>query len=77
VPRATLIDFFRDLVTIRGEFLVYDDGYRHRAYSYQEVGRAARGFAAKLDSPDTGGTEAESSTARSKNCRSAASSRLS
>jgi long-chain acyl-CoA synthetase len=48
VPRDTLIDFFRDLVTIRGEFLVYDDGYRHRSYSYEEVGRGARGFASKL-----------------------------
>jgi long-chain acyl-CoA synthetase len=48
VQRETLIDFFRDLVTIRGEFLVYDDGYRVRGHSYQEVGRAARGFARRL-----------------------------
>jgi long-chain acyl-CoA synthetase len=48
VQRDTLIDFFRDLVEIRGEFLVYDDGYRRRSYSYADVGRAARGFAAKL-----------------------------
>ena len=48
MPRDTLVDFFRDLVTIRGEFLVYDDGYRHRSYSYEDVGRAARGFAARL-----------------------------
>jgi long-chain acyl-CoA synthetase len=48
VQRDTLIDFFRDLVAIRGEFLVYDDGYRRRAYTYGEVGRAARGFAASL-----------------------------
>ena len=46
--RDTLIDFFRDLIAIRGEFLVYDDGYRRRRHTYQEVGRAARGFAAKL-----------------------------
>jgi long-chain acyl-CoA synthetase len=46
--RETLIDFFRDIVTIRGEFLVYDDGYRRRGYSYEDVGRAARGFAARL-----------------------------
>jgi len=45
VQRQTLIDFFRDLVTIRGEFLVYDDGYRVRGHTYEEVGRAARGFA--------------------------------
>jgi long-chain acyl-CoA synthetase len=48
VPRHTLLDFFRDLVRIRGEFLVYDDGYRRRSHSYEEVGRAARGFAARL-----------------------------
>jgi long-chain acyl-CoA synthetase len=48
VPRETLIDFFRDLLTIRGEFLVYDDGYRRRGHSYEEVGSAARGFAAQL-----------------------------
>jgi long-chain acyl-CoA synthetase len=48
VQRNTLIDFFRDLAEIRGEFLVYDDGYRRRGHSYEEVGRAARAFAAKL-----------------------------
>jgi long-chain acyl-CoA synthetase len=48
VQRDTLIDFFRDLITIRGEFLVYDDGYRRRGHSYEDVGRAARAFAARL-----------------------------
>jgi long-chain acyl-CoA synthetase len=48
VQRETLIDFFRDLIIIRGEFLVYDDGYRRRGHTYEEVGRAARGFAAQL-----------------------------
>ena len=48
VPRDTLIDFFLDLTAIRAEFLVYDDGYRRRSYTYGEVGRAARGFASKL-----------------------------
>jgi long-chain acyl-CoA synthetase len=46
--RDTLIDFFHDLVEIRGEFLVYDDGYRRRSRTYADVGRAARGFAARL-----------------------------
>jgi len=46
--RDTLIDFFRDLIAIRGEFLVYDDGYRRRSHTYEQVGRAARGFAARL-----------------------------
>ena len=48
VRRDTLVDFFADLVTIRGDFLVYDDGYKRRVHSYEDVGRAARGFAARL-----------------------------
>ena len=46
--RDTLIDFFKDIVNERGEFLAYDDGFRRRAYSYTHVGSAARGFAARL-----------------------------
>ena len=49
MPRDTLIDFFRDLTLIRADFLVYDDGYRRRRYTYADVGRAARGFAQKLN----------------------------
>jgi long-chain acyl-CoA synthetase len=48
VQRETLVDFFRDLVAIPGEFLVYDDGYRRRGHRYDEVGRAARAFAGRL-----------------------------
>ena len=48
MARDTLIDFFRDLARQRGEFLVYDDGFRRRGYSYGEVARAARGCAARL-----------------------------
>ncbi|HEX4912326.1 MAG TPA: AMP-binding protein [Vicinamibacterales bacterium] len=44
----TLVDVFRTLETRRGEFIVYDDGYRVRRHSYAEVTRAARGFAARL-----------------------------
>jgi long-chain acyl-CoA synthetase len=44
----TLVDLFRTLEQRRGEFLVYDDGYRVRRHSYAEVTRAARGFAARL-----------------------------
>jgi long-chain acyl-CoA synthetase len=32
----------------RGEFIVYDDGYRVRRHSYADVTRASRGFAARL-----------------------------
>jgi long-chain acyl-CoA synthetase len=48
VVRGTLIDFFGDLARTRGDFLVYDDGFRSRRYSYAEVARAARGFSARL-----------------------------
>jgi long-chain acyl-CoA synthetase len=48
VARDTLIDFFGDLSLARGEFLVYDDGFRSRSYTYADVARAARGFAARL-----------------------------
>jgi long-chain acyl-CoA synthetase len=48
VPRATLIDFFHDLSQARGTFLSYDDGFRRWAYTYAEVGAAARGFAERL-----------------------------
>jgi long-chain acyl-CoA synthetase len=48
VARDTLIDFFADLSQARGEFLVYDDGFRSRGYSYGEVARAARALAARL-----------------------------
>ena len=44
----TLVDLFRTLETRRGEFLVYDDGYRVRRHTYTDVTRAARGFAAQL-----------------------------
>ena len=46
--RDTLLDFFHDLSLTNGEFLVYDDGFRSRSYSYAEIGRAARGFAGRL-----------------------------
>jgi long-chain acyl-CoA synthetase len=48
VARDTLIDFFADLSNARGEFLVYDDGFRSRGYSYGEVASAARTLAARL-----------------------------
>ena len=48
--RDTLLDVFGDLAAIQGEFLVYDDGYRVRRFSYADVTRAARGFAARLRS---------------------------
>jgi long-chain acyl-CoA synthetase len=54
VRRDTLVDFFADLVTNRGDFLVYDDGYKRRVHTYEDVGRAARGFAARLTAAGLG-----------------------
>jgi acyl-CoA synthetase (AMP-forming)/AMP-acid ligase II len=48
MARRTLLDFFADLERTPGEFLVYDDGYRTRSYTYGEVAQAARDFAATL-----------------------------
>jgi len=48
MPRRTLIDFYADLSSTPGEFVVYDDGYRSWAYTYADVTEAARAFAARL-----------------------------
>ena len=48
VVRDTLVDFFRDLAHARGDFLVYDNGFRTRTYTYEQVGHAARAFAARI-----------------------------
>jgi long-chain acyl-CoA synthetase len=49
MARRTLLDFFDDLSTTPGEFLVYDDGYRTWSYTYAETAAAARQFAARLE----------------------------
>ena len=46
--RDTLLDFFADLRHARGDFLVYDNGFRTHAYTYDDTVRAARAFAARL-----------------------------
>ena len=52
--RDTLLDFFTDVAAGRGEFLVYDDGFRARSYTYSEITTAARGFAARLQDAGLG-----------------------
>jgi len=49
VARDTLIDVFHDFSHTRGDFLVYDDGFRSRSYSYEETTRRAKHFAVHLD----------------------------
>ena len=46
--RRTLLDFFADLSTTPGEFVVYDDGYRSWSYTYRDIAAAAHAFAARL-----------------------------
>jgi long-chain acyl-CoA synthetase len=54
MARDTLLDFFNDVSGRRGEFLVYDDGFRARSYTYAETAYASRGFAARLQSAGVG-----------------------
>ena len=46
--RDTLLDFFDDLASRSGTFLVYDDGSRTRQWTYAEVGHAAYALASRL-----------------------------
>ena len=48
MPRETLLDFFYDFAGLEDEFLIHDDGFHARHYSYREIATHARGFAAKL-----------------------------
>ena len=48
MSRETLLDFFRDFADVPGEFLIYDDGLRSRAFSYRESAELARAFADRL-----------------------------
>ncbi len=48
VRRETLLDFFDDFAACRAEFLIHDDGFRTRRYTYAEVSRQAQAFAQRL-----------------------------
>lgn len=54
VAKATLLDWFDSFADSPGGFIVHDDGYRHRSYSYRQVGAAARAFAARLRAESIG-----------------------
>ncbi|HVT93574.1 MAG TPA: AMP-binding protein [Bryobacteraceae bacterium] len=47
--RETLLDFFEDFATCPAEFLIHDDGFRTRRYSYAGIARQARAFARRLE----------------------------
>src|SRR5438309_8438840 len=48
MKRDTLIDFFADVSALQGPFVVYDDGYRPRTFTYPEIAGIARAFALRL-----------------------------
>jgi long-chain acyl-CoA synthetase len=48
MPRDTLVDFFADLSSTGGEFVVYDNGYRPRSFGYREMTGMSRAFALRL-----------------------------
>ncbi len=48
MPRDTLLDFFQDFASLDAEFLIHDDGFQARRYSYREIAERARAFAARL-----------------------------
>ncbi len=48
MPRETLLDFFHDFAGLDDQFLIHDDGFTARHYSYREIAERARGFAAWL-----------------------------
>jgi long-chain acyl-CoA synthetase len=48
VRRDTLLDFFADIASLDGDFIVHDDSFRTRTFSYADVGRASKAFAARL-----------------------------
>jgi long-chain acyl-CoA synthetase len=52
--RETLHDYFRTVAGLEGEYLVYDDGFRPRSYTYRDAARAARNFAAQLEQAGIG-----------------------
>src|SRR5579885_3816749 len=57
MSHQTLLDFFEQISQERGEFLVYDDGYRIGSRTYEDVVRAARSFAHKLGEQGIGAGE--------------------
>lgn len=52
--RNTLADYFESVIARDGDYLVYDDGFRPRTYSYAALARAARNLAARLEQAGVG-----------------------
>ncbi len=56
--RETLLDFFDDFAGLDRTFLVHDDGYRVREFTYAEVASLARAFASRLRGAGAGAGDA-------------------
>jgi long-chain acyl-CoA synthetase len=54
MKRETLLDYFDSVAQLHGEYLVYDDGFRPRSYTYRALAKASRNFAATLASNGIG-----------------------
>lgn len=54
MQRNTLADYFESVISRQGDYLVYDDGFRPRTYSYRALECAVRNLAAKLESAGVG-----------------------
>jgi long-chain acyl-CoA synthetase len=54
MQKETLLDFFSGMSDLRGEFLVYDNGYRSFNYGYADVVRASVTFAHRLQQVEVG-----------------------
>lgn len=54
MQRETLADYFLAVISHEGEYLVYDDGFRPRSYTYAALARAARNLAARLERAGVG-----------------------
>lgn len=48
MARDTLLDFFQDFAGISSDFLLYDDGFRARSYTYADIAAKSRAFAGRL-----------------------------
>ncbi len=49
----TLLQFFKTFIHGSNEFIIFDDDYRRRTYSYQQVANAAASFARRLTEQGT------------------------
>jgi len=54
MQRNTLADYYQSVISRQGDYLVYDDGFRPRSYTYRALERAVRNLAARLEQAGVG-----------------------